>query len=149
MNMIKNLILDGHDLVYLSNKAKKETVRYLMPGVKIILEELSRHYKIFILSDGGATPEEKNYSMKNMGISHLLSGLLCTQYDIGMRKKDSPEAFKIALKKWKLKIEETIFISHDEQETRNAEIAGMKTILINDLRNLNLKNYLMKDNMKE
>ncbi len=97
----------------------------LYPQVKEVLEQLSRHYRLGIVSDGQsayATAELQALGLGNYFTSIVVSG------DFGYRKPD-PRLFKKALEVMKVSPEQTIYTGNDMyRDVFGAKQVGIKTV---------------------
>lgn len=113
----------------------------LITGTKQIIEELSKKYKIFYLSDN--VKERVNALDKKFDFKKLFQGGIFS-HEVGVRKPD-PKIYEYALSVSRSLPNETIFIDDKQKMLDPAAKMGMKTILFTspeklreNLMNLNL-----------
>jgi FMN phosphatase YigB (HAD superfamily) len=136
--MIKNLILDGNGIIYLSKlNEKMQKERFVMKGVLNKLKELSKTYDLYVLTDGSAKTEEKKRFFKKEKILKYFKGIM-SSYESGMQKSQGIKPFNEIIKKYEMKKSETLFIGHDLIEIKHAKIAGIKSLTTNNLTKIKL-----------
>lgn len=98
------------------------------------IEEIGKHYNIFLLSNTNEIHIEafKEILNKEIGYDRFYNGFkkVYYSYEIGLRKPFSG-VFDFVLKENNLKAEETIFIDDSLQHITGAESCGIKSFLLN------------------
>ncbi len=133
---IKNIVFDGNGIIY---KKTPDLKKVLKKGVKEILKKLDKEHNLFILTDGRTKIKIKKQFLKEKGVLQFFKDVLAT-HQINDSKKSGKSAFLKALKRWNIKKENTIFVGHSKIEIENAEKAELRTIMLNDLREIKLIN---------
>lgn len=112
------------DIKYLQSHLIKER------GVKETLEKLKKQkYKLAVLSDCPHDKRLKKMILRNIGVDHFFDEIF-TSYDIGFMKPEK-EAYLIVLNHFKVKPEESIFVSDHVDEIEGARKVGIKTVFFN------------------
>lgn len=120
----------------------------IYPGVKETLEELSKHYKLGIISD--TWPSIKN-QLNHFDIYKYFTTYTYS-YELGVFKPD-PKLFIDALSKCGYDARDTVFIDDQEGNIAGAEKFGITPILIaankaSDIETKYLKIYSIEDLLK-
>ncbi len=112
--------------IYLKkNEQLKEKIR-LIPGIKRILEELSRKHTLAVAS--GTYNELIQERLKTLGISHYFSVIIGNR-DVA-NNKPSPDIINLALEKLKIKPHEAVYVGDMVFDVIAGKAANVKTIAI-------------------
>ncbi len=129
--MLDNLNLNGE----VSPEEIAETYKlndhdaYPMPTTKETLPELAKIGKLSIISN--LPHDSLIYELKDYNLLNFFSTITIS-YQVGHRKPH-PRIYQEALRRARVTPQESIFISHDEEEVDGARIVGMSGLLANDL----------------
>jgi FMN phosphatase YigB (HAD superfamily) len=102
-----------------------------MPKENLLqLQQLSKHYKLYLLSNTNALHIESVHAMllNQLGVENLRSFFSKAYYSHDIKKrKPHPETFEWVLKDANIKAEETLFVEDTIQHIEGAKKAGLKT----------------------
>ena len=131
--MIKGIIFDfGNTLIYQvpdNEKTLDEWELKFFPGALKCLKELSRHFKIAILSNTESTTSKQlKKALDKAGIGDIgIEAFTSTSMGV---KKPNQRAYQIVLDHMQLGPDETIMIGNDlVEDVEGAQKAGLHTIL--------------------
>lgn len=115
------------DNIPLLEKDYLDTMLELDPEIEEVLEKLSRHYRISMLSnDIGSW--SKHLRLR-FGIDEYFEDAVISG-DVGMRKPD-PAIYRLAAQRLGLKPEECVFVDDRPTNLEPAAAVGMRTVLYN------------------
>ncbi len=127
--MIKNLEIKA-DLKELENIYKfNDHDSNPFPNSKQILKQLSQNYKLGIISN--LPHDSLTYELRNHNMLNLFNPIVIS-YQVGFRKPH-PAIYQEAMKRANTTQENSIFVSHEQEEVQGAENVGIRGILVKSL----------------
>jgi len=131
------LIYEHIDDVY---KLDEIVLLHLQPHAKEVLESLSHHYKLGLITDTETSPETSvRKALSKVGIEPFFSAIV-TSTDIGVRKPD-PQIFHETLRRLNVKPNESAMVGNNIE----CDIVGAKQLGIISILYRNSKYYKIND----
>jgi len=106
--------------------------RKVFPNVANTLASLKKQgIGLAILSDSEIPEPEHRKALAKLGLENFFDTIVCS-CEIGYAKPE-PKAYLLALERLGAKPEQSLFVSHDQEELDGAKKAGLKAVAFNDL----------------